>query len=297
MRRSDRSTFRAMGSAGATRELAGQRELGRLIRRMRTEASISGRQLARLASVSQSKISRIETGECPVSPDDVRMFCELLKVDSGITRTLVKRAQEVERQARATQTASWYWTADPDFAFDFERSARTYSVSTPGGVPSLLQSEAAMDYWIDMMNPTASHHQREQVKIVRLERQLQLRNRSKTLRFLIDRSSLMRSFGDADDHLEQLALLRRSVHLENVEIRYIRDNAPAHVGMACWFGVYDESGVQVDGIELDRVSTHRSHVRRYDNVFDELWSRSIGGKALEEVIETARRDLAASYSD
>jgi hypothetical protein len=72
------------------------------------------------------------------------------------------------------------------------------------------------------------------------------------------------------------------------KIRYIRDDAPAHIGLSCWYGVFDQSNVFVDGVDLDRTSTQKPHVDVYARLFDTQWNQAIGGSALDAIIDRAQ---------
>src|SRR4029453_835471 len=73
-----------------------------MVRTLRRNAGLTGVELARLIGVSQSRISRIETGHLVPQPDEVDRLAAALKLDAETRGQLHDRA----RAARSTMR-SW----------------------------------------------------------------------------------------------------------------------------------------------------------------------------------------------
>ena len=80
-----------------------QRRLGLELRRLRDAADLTIEQVASRLEVSDSKVSRIETGKVTVSPRDVRDLLELYGVDR------VQRDELIELSREARQKAHWWY--------------------------------------------------------------------------------------------------------------------------------------------------------------------------------------------
>lgn len=278
-------------------ELAGRRELGRMLRKLRMQASVSGRELARRSGISQSKISRMETGECVLNAPDVASFCNGLNVDRSIARVMADRARELAGAGKLeTPKDGWYHTSDLQHGDWLWRRCRNYAFSTPGAVPVLLQTEDRIAHSIDSMNPSLFESERAQMKIVRLERQLQMHDTTKSFRFLIDKMSLRRRAGSHQMQLDQLRSLLKSSMRPNVEIRYVGDDHQVDVGLSCWYAVHDADSVVVDGIDSDRASTSSRIVDVYRTMFEKHWNLGLGGDRLSVEIDRSMRIVDEAFA-
>ena len=64
---------------------------GAAIARLRHQARLTGQQLGRLVTMSQAKISRIETGQTTASPDDIGRLARALGAPHDVISRLVDR--------------------------------------------------------------------------------------------------------------------------------------------------------------------------------------------------------------
>jgi transcriptional regulator with XRE-family HTH domain len=270
-------------------DMVGRRDLGRQLRRLRQRSGMSGRQLSRLAAMSQSKISRLETGESVATVEDVEMFCRGLELDNSVVNAMTDRVRELH--AHSGPASGWYFTNDPNYGGYFERTCTRYSVSTPGGIPVLLQTEERLEWIVDQMNGSLSERERAQIKIAGLERKLKMIDPGRSFRFLLDGASLRRRVGTPDAHIEQLREVLRLSKLSNVEVRCLPDDCAAHVSLAGWYGVHDADSVIVDGIDLDRASTVPSIVDSYADAFERNWASAFGGEVVTVEVDKVIRDL------
>src|SRR5580692_2914454 len=77
-----------------------RRELGALLRRLRTEKGLTVEQAADRLLFSTSKLSRMETGHGVATPRDVRALCDLYAVTDEAERDhMMQLAAEGKRQA------------------------------------------------------------------------------------------------------------------------------------------------------------------------------------------------------
>jgi transcriptional regulator with XRE-family HTH domain len=112
-----------------------------MVRTLRRDAGLTGVELARLVGVSQSRISRIETGHLVPQNDEVARIADALRVDAS-TR------QELEEQARSARSSMRSWRRlhargfaphQTDIA-RMEATAARIRLFQPNLVPGLLQT-------------------------------------------------------------------------------------------------------------------------------------------------------------
>jgi transcriptional regulator with XRE-family HTH domain len=112
-----------------------RRELGVLLRTLRTEKGWTVDQVATLLQVSSSKVSRLETGHRGVGEGDIRSLCDLYGVDT----TQRQRLMELARAGR--QRAHWQPRGLPYSTYiEFETAAVSISDYGLGIMPGLLQT-------------------------------------------------------------------------------------------------------------------------------------------------------------
>src|SRR4029453_4145104 len=114
-----------------------RRRLGAELRRLREEAGLTIDRVAEALECSQSKVSRIETGQVGATPRDVRDMLELYRVDDAQREAMVQIARE------ARQRGWWQKFIDvPDGVpayVGLETAATSIDIYMALIVPALLQ--------------------------------------------------------------------------------------------------------------------------------------------------------------
>jgi transcriptional regulator with XRE-family HTH domain len=128
-----------------------RRELGALLRALRTERGWTVDQVANRLQVSSSKVSRLETGQRGVSAQDIGKLCDLYGVDG-------EQRQHLTELARASrQRTSWQPLGLPYSTYvGLEAEATSISDYGLGIMPGLLQTpdyaravvRAAVPKWV-----------------------------------------------------------------------------------------------------------------------------------------------------
>src|SRR5829696_4827484 len=115
-----------------------RRRLGAELRRLREDAGLTIDRVAEALECSQSKVSRIETGQVSATPRDVRDMLELYRVDEDRREAMVQIARE------ARQRGWWQKFVDvPDGVpayVGLEAAATSIDVYMSLIVPALLQT-------------------------------------------------------------------------------------------------------------------------------------------------------------
>jgi transcriptional regulator with XRE-family HTH domain len=128
-----------------------RRELGALLRALRTERGWTAEEVAERLLVSPSKISRQETGQRGVSQRDIRALCDLYGVEDEQRQRLFDLANEGKQRA-------WWQSAELPYGTYLGLEAEAASICDYGlgVVPGLLQTRnyaraivrAAVPKWV-----------------------------------------------------------------------------------------------------------------------------------------------------
>jgi transcriptional regulator with XRE-family HTH domain len=128
-----------------------RRELGTLLRALRTRRGWTAEQVAEQLMVSPSKVSRLETGQRGASARDIRELCDLYGVDDEQRQHLMELAIEGKQRA-------WWQPLGVPYTRYVRLEAEATSISDYGlgHVPGLLQTpdyaravvRAAVPKWV-----------------------------------------------------------------------------------------------------------------------------------------------------
>jgi transcriptional regulator with XRE-family HTH domain len=110
-----------------------RRRLGAELRRLREDAGLTIDRVAEALECSQSKVSRIETGQVSATPRDVRDMLELYRVSEAQREAMIQIAREARQRG-------WWQTF----------------VDVPDGVPAYVGLEVAatsIDIYMSLIEP------------------------------------------------------------------------------------------------------------------------------------------------
>jgi transcriptional regulator with XRE-family HTH domain len=125
-----------------------RRELGTLLRALRTERGWTAEEVAERLLVSPSKISRQETGQRGVSPRDIRDLCDLYGVAGDQRQHLIDLASEGKQRA-------WWQTTRLPYSTYVGLEAEAVSISdyALSVMPGLLQTSEYARAVLEAMVP------------------------------------------------------------------------------------------------------------------------------------------------
>jgi transcriptional regulator with XRE-family HTH domain len=200
-----------------------RRELGALLKALRTERGWTAEQVAERLLVSPSKISRLENGHRGASARDIRDLCNLYGVDDDERQRLQTLARE------GKQRAWWQPLGLPYSTYvGLEEAAASISDFGLGFIPGLLQTadyaraivEAAVPKWVPEVV-----EQRIEGRMTR--QQLLFRENAPHFETVVDQSVLHRVVGSPAIMHAQLEHLLELSELHNVTLRVIPYGAGA----------------------------------------------------------------------
>jgi transcriptional regulator with XRE-family HTH domain len=276
-----------------------RRELGALLRKLRTEKGLTVEQAAEQLMFSMSKLSRMETGHGAPSRRDIRDLCALYEVTDEAER---KRMMNLAVEGRQ---AGWWQSYDLNqFADYVGLEADAVSVKNYQSIliPGLLQTPAYARAVNEAVIPQPDPERLEEQTEVRLRRQERLRQ-DPPLRFgvILDEAALHRVIGGPAVMETQLRHLVELSQLPNVTLQVIPFSAGAHPAMDSTFNVLEFADavpgvVYVEGL-VGWVYMKRSQdVERYVRVFERLCHIALPPRESVEHIERAAARHKAQQS-
>jgi transcriptional regulator with XRE-family HTH domain len=271
------------------------RQLAAELRRLRDAATLTGEEAASRLGWSASKISRIENGQTPPSPADLRRILDLYEVTGTQRGRLELLGQS------AGQRGWWDAYADtlgPEYTALIALEAEAESVRwySPMLVPGLLQTERYAREVIRsglLIAPPGEVERRVQVKMNR--QRVLARDTALQLDVVLDEAATLRPVGDAAVMREQLEHLAQIGDQPNVSLQVLPLTAgphPATTGEFTILGFPDliaPDVVYLENMTSDLYVEREADVYRYAMAFDRLREIALPPRDSAALI-TARAD-------
>jgi transcriptional regulator with XRE-family HTH domain len=285
----------ATGVTGGDSPTVRRRELGALLRTLRTEAGMTVEQVAERLLVSSSKISRLETGQRGANPRDIRDLCDLYEVDSAQREYLAELAREGVRKG-------WWQRYDLPYAtyVGLEADAVAISDFESGVVPGLLQTPAYARALHERGIPHLSAEVIDQRVEERRRRQAILDRQDPApprFRAIIDEAILHRVVGGPEVMRDQLQRILDTVHLRKVTIQALPFSVGAHPALDSTFTVLEFSPPVPDVVYSEGLVGHifrdrPEDVHRYQEIFEYLSGQSLSPEETLTLVQAAQARLA-----
>jgi transcriptional regulator with XRE-family HTH domain len=269
-----------------------RRRLGAELRRLREEAGLTIDRVAEVLECSQSKVSRIETGQVSATPRDVRDMLALYRVSDAQREAMVQIARE------ARQPGWWQKFVDvPDGVpayVGLETAATSIDVYMSVIVPALLQTADYARAVIGTVRPDLPGPEIDRRVELRLRRQALLdQDRPPALRVLLDDTVLRRPVGGEEVMAAQRRRLLEDAARPAVTLRVLPTEAGAHAGMDGPFTIFGfPAPAERDVVALDSAADALylegpEDVARYRRVFELLLPAALTPQASAERIAAA----------
>ncbi|WP_223199498.1 helix-turn-helix domain-containing protein [Solihabitans fulvus] len=252
------------------------------LRALREARKLSCKDVARALGCSESKISRMETGNRGLYADDVAAVLGFLQVPGKVRQDLLALVREGEER-------NWHQFQDGKLPVDwktliqFEDEAtelRNYETLL---VPGLAQTAEYAREIIHGTNCELSEAEVEYFVAARMTRQLILsRHRAPSLHLLIEETALRRPIGDAGVMQRQLQHLPMIASRPNITLQVAPFDAGAHPGLCGPFMILDF----IDQPTLAYMESHRTiafleeeeHVRRAKTTWAQLCAMALSAE-------------------
>ncbi|MFD0201488.1 MULTISPECIES: helix-turn-helix domain-containing protein [Saccharothrix] len=261
--------------------------LSRELRRLRTEAKMTGTATARATGMSQSKLSKIENGMLLPSVTDVERLVAELSATRETRVELVELARQLHAEAETRRVVLHRGAhRHQQTIARIEARATTSRFFQNAGVPALLQSE---NYLRVVHNTMPPHEQDSAIATLR-SRRARMDDLGKRFVFLLAESALRWRMGSADLMCEQIDHLVQIIRRPNVQLGVVPWTADANMVALHGFQVYDERVVTLSVLTGNATITDPHDVREYLALFGRLERLAVRGDALEDLLEQISRD-------
>jgi transcriptional regulator with XRE-family HTH domain len=269
-----------------------RRRLGAELRRLREDAGLTIDRVAEALECSQSKVSRIETGQVSATPRDVRDMLGLYRVSEAQREAMVQIARE------ARQRGWWQTFVDvPDGVpayVGLEVAATSIDIYMSLIVPALLQTPDYARAVIGAVRPDLPAREIDRRVELRVRRQALLdQERPPRLRLLLDDTVLRRPVGGPAVMAAQRRRLLEDAARPAVTLQVLPVETGAHAGMDGPFTIFGfRAATERDVVALDSAADalyleSPEDVRRYRRVFELLLPAALPPEASAQLI--ARR--------
>ncbi|MEU6065211.1 MULTISPECIES: helix-turn-helix domain-containing protein [Streptomyces] len=259
-----------------------RRKLGAELRALRTGASLTSGEAARLVGWHQSKVSRIETGTSGVKPADVRLLLDAYGVVDGQLRELLMVLAGSDDVGGRHHWWHAYRGVLPPAYRDFislESQARGMRTLETSVVPGLLQTP---EYARAVTRAAVSGFDDAEERLdalvkVRLARQDVLRSQPPLeLSAVLDEAVLRREVGGPGVMARQLERLVEAARLPQVRLQVLPFAAGAHIGITGPFVIFSfPSTADLDVVVLDHLTSslyleRKEDLQAYSEAFNTL---------------------------
>jgi transcriptional regulator with XRE-family HTH domain len=282
--------------ASETNPTLRKRELGFLLRQLRTERGLSIDDVAERAMFSATKLSRLETGGVGASPRDIRDLCIVYGITDAAER---ERLMALAREGK--QRAWWQQLGLPYATYvSLEVEATSISDYNPDIVPGLLQIEGYARAIFESGDPPLDPPTLEGRIKARIRRQALLaRDDAPVFHCIVDEGALRRAIGGPAVMRAQLARIIEAASLPKVTFQVIPFEVGAHPGLDSNFVILEiaepmvNDVVYVEGAAGNIYLETDTALERYKRIFSRLQSIALDPERSSAMV--AR--IAASYED
>ncbi len=273
-----------------------RRELGALLRALRTAQGLTVEQAAEQLMVSASKLSRMETGHGIATARDIRDLCGLYGVTDQAERDrMMKLAAEGRRRA-------WWQSYDLSYEIyvGLEAEAVAISAFQSSAVHGLLQTAAYARAGHEGAMPRLSPERIEMQIEAKLTRQ-EILARASPPRFavVLDEAALHRMVGGRQVMAAQLARILDVSAMPNAEVQVLPFDRGAHPALESNFtilGLPDQTPdiVFVEGLIGSTYLERAEDLKRYREIFRKLQSIALSPQDTAGLIAKCMRDYGDS---
>ncbi|MEU5425720.1 helix-turn-helix transcriptional regulator [Streptomyces olivoreticuli] len=270
----------------------GRVTLGVRLRELRTEAGLTGRELAAACGWPHSKISKLENGRQTATPADLEAWAQAVGRED-VAGELLGRLRGLETQYRSwrRQLAGGHRAVQEAAGLE-EQQTRTIRGFESGIVPGLFQTE---DYARHVLSRYAALHGAasdiEEGVQARLARQEILRERGRSFRFIVWEGALRIRLCPPAVMRTQLEHLVRLLRTDTVSLGIIPFEADVQVAPDVGFWIHDERLVVTEIWNAEIWLDSADDVALYAKVWDTLNEAAVYDDRAHRLIARSQRAL------
>lgn len=274
--------------------------LGKALQQLRSEAGMSGAEVAKEMGFGAAKLSKIERGQAPITKADLHLFFEVLKVSEDVRPTLLELGAQSRRPRRNRTNTSEQELPGKNFEryLGLEEIAIGIKDWHPYLIPGLLQTPEYARALISA-NPLLLPDQVEYLVELRRERQRALHRESEPLQLwsIVEEYALRRVIGGKQTRDDQLRHLLAMGHKPNINIQVIPESADAHAGLDGAFAILDAGNhlppvVYIDSRGMNTYVEGVTDLAVYKATYDQIQSSALSPVQSAAVITAILEEAA-----
>lgn len=262
--------------------------VARSLRVFRDRCGIGGVEAARRSGISQSKLSKIETGRLRPRVEDVRALCNVYGASPEEQDELVELARGLKEEShRSRVTLSREAGRLQQRAQQMESRAMVLRSFQPAMVIGLLQTEAyAETVAAELLEGDSLTYQVAK----KTSRRSVLDDPRKRCVFIMSEGALRWQVGDAGIMIEQIESLVEVTRIPHVRLGVVPWTTPMRVTCTHGFHLYDSAAVVFGTETAAGVLDDPDDIAVYETLFGRVEASASFG-------EDARRELARVAAD
>jgi transcriptional regulator with XRE-family HTH domain len=280
---------------------ASREQLAAELKRLRDLAGVSGRELAQRIGISQSKVSRIESGAVVPSLPEVTAWGKELGVPVGTQERLTALIEAAYDEVHPWRAVLQRRGTLQDRTRELERTATRVLTFQPALVPGLLQTAEYARRVIAMFHRQYGGQDPAAEVAGRLDRQLALYEPDRHFDFLVTETALRWRPGPVRLQLAQLDRIASVATLDNVTVGVIPLDVEATALTTHNFVVHEVDGtdaaVTVETIHADMTVDTAEHVATYRTRWSDLRAMALFDDDAQEFLRRVQNDLRAQSAD
>lgn len=241
--------------------------LSRELRRLRDVAGMSGPETARRTGLSQSKISRVETGKFAPTPETVTALCKAYNATADVRRQLVTQARELSAENMPARTVlqRGSWSMQHRIG-RLEAAAEHVTEISPSIVVGLVQTRPYIEA---LFGDSLPDEERERTVQARLDRQAIL-DTDRAFTIVHTEGALRWRMGNGQIMADQIDHLIEVSHRPNVAMGVIPWTTPVTVPLLHPVSMYDQRACLIGTHAATAVVTDARLVADYHSHWDEV---------------------------
>lgn len=240
--------------------------LGKKLRDLRIRAGLSGDALAAQTGLSQSKVSRVETGRGLPSVEEVQRWAGATGASNDELQELASLVEQVATAATSWRVLHRLGLAEKQHEVEeLERQASHVFIFQPSMIPGLLQVPEYARRLLVTGFPDEDH---AQAVAARAQRQAVLYDTSKRFDFLITEGALQWGWDDLQP--AQRDRLSAAASMPNISIKIVSPGSTPYLHPFLIWEMPEETLVTVETYSAELTVTEAQDVATYRQVWQRL---------------------------
>lgn len=277
--------------------LSARRRLAAELRQLRGLAGVSGRQLAQRIKISQSKVSRIESGTALPSLPETLAWADATKASAQAREQLANLTEAAFTEVNPWREALATRPHMQDETREREAKAQTIHTFHPAAVPGLLQTAEYARRVFSLSEVSYAEEDLASAVAARLRRQLALYEEDRQFHFLISEGALRWRPGPARMLLAQVDRIASVSTLDNVSIGLILFSREMAACPSHGFTLYDgglDTYVGVETTHANLIVNHPDDVALYQRKWAMLSQTAIFQDEAREFLAGLSAEIRAT---